>query len=318
VKTALVIGCLGQDGSYISEQLRERGYGVWGIDSDYAHSVSGGSLDPVNILVHQEVRSLLAESIPDEIYYLAAYHHSSESSTGDDHHLLKRSLEVNSIGLLNVLDSAMSCVPCSRIFYAASSHIFGDPPTAFQDEKTPFAPICAYGISKTVGIHICRYYRQSRGLFCSVGIMYNHESPRRPSTFVSKKITSGAINIMKGMQQEIRLGNISSQVDWGYAPDYTNAMQRIMGLDHPDEFVIATGILHTPQDWLEAVFGYLGLDYRKYIKVDGALMKKQTRQNPLRGNSEKLWRASTWKPTMDFRRLAEIMVEEELRRDNIE
>lgn len=315
MKKALIVGSKGQDGTYLSKLLMSKNYEVWGIDINHVYSSGYGPIEPFDIMVYDDVLDFLGNQCVDEIYYLAAYHHSSQDFPKVDHPLFVKSFEINTIGLLNFLGAIAATKPNTRIFYAASSHIFGNPTSSVQDETTPLSPVCAYGISKTAGIHLCRYFREKHDLFCAVGILYNHESPLRPESFLSAKIIKGGVGIKQGRVKNIILGDLEALIDWGYAPDYVAAMHNILLLDHPEEFVVATGLLHTPKDWLEAVFSYLELDWTEYVVVDPGLVTKTVRTNPLCGDANKLKKLTGWKPTVDFRAMVEFMVTEELHRD---
>jgi len=311
---ALIVGSRGQDGTYLSKLLVKNGYEVIGIDLNYAHSTDLGVLSPVDIGVSEQVSEFLRTHKPQEIYYLAAFHHSSENVPENDYQVLLRSFSVNVLSLINFLEAMRESGSHARLFYAGSSHVFGDPESPVQDETTPFDPICPYGISKTAGIHVCHYYREAHRLFCAVGILYNHESPYRDPSFVSRKIARAALMIHRGQQEILRLGDLSADIDWGYSPDYVRAMARILHLDRPDDFVIATGELHTVRDFVEAIFSFLGLDWRQYVVEDPSLIAKRPRRNPLCGNWGKLHALTGWKPTVDLNGLAEIMIKGEMER----
>ena len=310
---ALIVGCQGQDGYYLTEQLLAQGCDVFGISRLGLHRPDGTLGPQVDIGDRVAIESLLAELLPDQIYYLAAYHHSAEDKPESDAVLSMRSFEVHTLSLLNFLEALRRRHALGRLFYAASSHVFGFPTHSPQDETTPLAPICPYGISKTAGIHLCRMYRKNYGLYCSVGFLYNHESPRRAAKFLCRKIVQGAVRIERGSSQELVLANLDSRVDWGFAPEYTQAMQHILALDDPDEFIIATGYLASVQDYLECVFGLVGMDWKKHVRVDGSISKKSQENRVLVGNNKKLQRATGWQPRTNLAELARIMVEAERR-----
>src|SRR5579875_3276695 len=197
---ALVIGSRGQDGSYLVELLQAKGYELIPLTR---HGVDGPLADryPSLLVNSANMKNLLVAERPDEIYYLAAFHHSSEEAATDELDLLRNSFETNTNGLLDVLYATMRWLPKTRLFYAASSHIFGEPSLSMQDENTPINPVNAYGISKSTGVYLCRYFRKQHNLHASVGILFNHESPRRADRFLSKKIVKAAINIKQGRQE---------------------------------------------------------------------------------------------------------------------
>jgi GDPmannose 4,6-dehydratase len=293
---ALLIGCKGQDGSYLSQLLSENGYSVTGI---------GRSFDVTNTT---EVRRLVAHTQPAEIYYLAAFHHSSEDPPVDDNELIATSLAVNTIGLNAVLGAVVSESPASRLFYAGSSRMFGDPATSIQNEDTPYRPACAYGISKTAGAEICSYYRRARHVFATTGILYNHESPLRPPKFISRKIVRAAVSIARGSRQKLVVGNLDSRVDWGYAPDYTRAMWRILQLEQPSDFVIGTGILHSVRDFLQIAFAELKLDWQEHVTQNASSLTLKSPNATLCADSSKLRARTGWRPEVDFHQMVRLML----------
>ena len=284
---ALVIGSRGQDGVLLTSLLVNRGWAVSGL--------ARGDLDVCHFPSVQEVLS----SGYDHVYYLAAYHQSSQDSavTGE-RELYEKSTQVHVEGLLNFLDAIRSVAPTTRVFYAASSLVFGSPDHELQDEATPLNPRCIYGITKSNGIQLCRYFREKHGIFASAGILFNHESPLRQRKFVIPKIIHGAIAISRGSTQKLQLGDLSARVDWGYAIDYVDAMHRILCLDCPDDFVVASGETHSVQDVVETVFAALGLNWTQHIVETPSLLTRQ--RTVLRGDSSKLRQRTGWEPTVDF------------------
>lgn len=287
MKKAIVVGARGQDGTLLSSLLEESGYHVLGIGR--------GDID---ISDPQAVRNLLSTHC-DHVYYLAAHHHSSQDSTGSgERELFEKSHAVHAGGLLNFLDAILSRSPHTRLFYASSSLVFGSPHTEPQNESNPLNPSCIYGITKVCGMHLCRHFREKHGLFASTGILFNHESPLRHRKFVIPKIIHSALAISRGSREKLELGNLSARVDWGYAPDYVDAMHGLLCLDRPDDFVIATAETHSVQEVVEIVFGRLGLDWSRHVVESPAIL---TRRGPaLRGDSSKLRHATGWHPTLDF------------------
>lgn len=310
MKTALIIGCRGQDGTLLKEHLLRKRYRVIGIARNGVDAGRGKITRPLDVLKPKEVSGLLQTYKPEEIYYLAAYHHSSEDLSGDPALLLKRSFAVHVDGLLNVLEAVRAGHPRCRIFYAASSHIFGDVRLVPQNESTPMNPDCAYGLTKAAGRQLCRLYRDQYGLFVSVGILYNHESPLRGAQFVSRKIVQAAWAIKQGRQKELILGNLKAKVDWGYAGDYVQAMHRILRLKKPDDFIISSGELHTVGEFTRGVFECLGLDSKRYVKEDPALLKKSASRQ-FYGDHSKLTKAAGWEPKVSFNELITMMVRAE-------
>lgn len=306
---AVIIGSKGQDGSYLLEFLQSKAYDLISV----TRSGVDGRLSnryPSLALTSSDFGTLLSAEQPDEIYYLAAFHHSAEDCLIDDLQLLHKSFETNTSGLMEVLHSISRCSPKSRLFYAASSHVFGRPSSAVQDETTPMNPVNAYGISKTAGVHLCRYFRAQHNLYASVGILYNHESPRRSARFLSKKVVQAAVRIKRGEQDRLVLGHLNAFVDWGYAGDYVRAMWGILQLDEPDEFVVATGILRSIRDFVEKAFALLDLDYSKYVAERADILTKVP--ITLCGDSSKLRRLAQWQPESTFENLIQMMIRAEL------
>lgn len=308
---ALIVGCTGQDGSYLSEQLTNRGIEVFGVSQGGLHTPDG-SIDSTFTIDNQAaVNRLIVELRPEKIFYLAAYHHSAEDIMAKTGEIMRHSLNVHVYGLLTLLEVLLAQHPTSRLFYAASSHVFGAPTHAPQDETTPMNAICPYGISKTAGVQLCRLYRNKHNIFCSVGFLYNHESPRRQNKFLSRKIVQAAVAIERQISHELVLGNLDALVDWGFAPEYTDAMIRILEHDQSDDFIIASGTLSSVQDFVVAVFNHIGLDWQKYVRINPLLLQKTHKAGNLTGNYSKLNKATGWQPITNLVRLAGIMVEAE-------
>lgn len=285
---ALVIGAAGQDGRLLMEQLRRE-----------ARSATGVGRGAIDLGEAGAVADLVAAEQPGEIYYLAAHHHSSQDRAPEPGALFRASLAVHVEGLLNVLEAMRLKAPGARLFYAASSHCFGSrPPTPVQDESTPLDPDNIYGITKTAGVHACRHYRDEHGLFASVGFLYNHESRFRRAEFVTSKIIRAASGIRRGRREKLVVGDLSAEVDWGYAPDYVDAMTRIVRLATPGDFVIATGEAHSVGEFARLAFAAAGLDWREHVEEDPAII---TRRNlALVGNPAKLKAATGWAPSVTF------------------
>jgi GDPmannose 4,6-dehydratase len=313
LKKGLVVGCNGQDGSYLLQHLSAMGYTVAGIDRDTVEGnrPHGCSID---IRDKRQVLNLLSSFGPDEVYYLAAFHHSSEELPADDDALIRGSFEINTLALNNFLNAIATESPGSRLFYAASSHVFGEAPNRPQNENTPMNPVDAYGIFKTAGVHLCRYYRERRNLYCSVGILYNHESPRRSPAFVSQKIVRAAVRISRRTQQDLIVGDLGALVDWGYAPDYVDAMWRILQLGEPEDFVIASGALHSVLDLVQIAFGSLGLDWTRHVEVDPDLARKPL-ASALQGDTRRLESRTGWHPSTSFKDMILEMVKAEMEKE---
>lgn len=309
MKRAIIVGAHGQDGRLLYDLLLKRGYSIVGIDKKLIHCSPGISFKQINIRKYAEVAELIKKFQPQEVYYLAAFHHSSEDLAIKNVKLLRRSYEVHVAGLANFLEAIKSFWPKARLFYAASSHIFGEAKREIQDENMPINPNCIYGITKAAGLELCRFYRYRYGVFASVGILYNHESALRPDHFVSRKIIKGAINIKKGKQKDLVLGDLRAVNDWGYALDYVRAMCLILNNALPDDFIIATGKRHTVLDFVKVAFGYLGLDWKACVKENRSIVRKQSFCRI--GNPAKLKKRTGWKPSVDFKGMVKLLLAQE-------
>lgn len=311
---ALIIGSAGQDGRLLSERLKRDGCEVVGVERDRITGNAGLAFkSPVDILDPLSVGDLIGSFSPDAIFYLAAYHHSAEDkSLPDNLELYLRSHDVHVVGLLYVLEAVRKHVSGCRLFYAASSHCFGEPPTPIQNESTPLRPRCAYGITKTAGVGLCRMYRTNHHVHASAGFFYNHESAFRAPKFLSTKIVRAAVEISRGRRDRLVLGDLAARVDWGFAPDYVDAMIRIVRLDAADEFVIATGQSHSVEEFVAAAFSHVGLDWRQYVEVKPGIIGKA--RSVLVGDSTKLRSATGWSPSVTFRQMVELLVDAEMQR----
>jgi GDPmannose 4,6-dehydratase len=299
-RIAVVMGSGGQDGYYVSELLRKRGDRVVGI--------ARGGLDLGD---RAKVAAFLAELRPAEIYYLAGVFGSSESAAEDPVTDFRRSSEVHVEGWLNFLDAVHHGHSGTRLFYASSSRVFGNPSASPQDERTPHAPLEMYGITKSAGMQLGRYYR-GRGVHCSSGILYNHESPRRPGNFVSRKIVQAAVDIKLGATRPLTLGSLSIEVDWGAAQDYAEAMTRILQLERGEDFIIASGTLHSVKQFVEAAFAAVELPWERHVVEDRSLLKVPPRAQALVGNPAALREATDWRPKTSFTDMVRGMVNAEL------
>jgi GDPmannose 4,6-dehydratase len=315
MKKALITGITGQDGSYLAEFLLEKGYEVLGmvrrtstINFDrIAHLqndielVQGDLLDQVSLI------SILQAHHPGEVYNLAA---QSFVPTSFEQPVLTG--EFTALGVTRVLD-AIRLVDCSTRFYqASSSEMFGKVREVPQNENTPFYPRSPYGAAKVYGHWITVNYRESYGLFACSGILFNHESPRRGLEFVTHKVTHGAAKIKLGLADELRLGNLEAERDWGYAGDYVEAMWLMLQQDKPDDYVIATGKTHSVRELCEVAFGYLGLDYQDYVVSDPKFYRP-AEVDRLVGDPDKAQRVLGWKPRVTFRELIRMMVDADMK-----
>lgn len=309
-RCSIVVGAGGQDGHYLCRELKARGDRVVRVERE---GVSGDAEKrQMNILDAGAVRNLVGEATPDEIYYLAAHHHSSQQDPGSLRALLEQSYAVNCIGLLNFLDAMRAVRRDARLFYAASSLVFGDPERAPQNEETPMAPICAYGITKLQGMGLCRVFRANEGLFACAGILYNHESPRRDRSFVTRKIACAVADIHRGREDSLELGALDTEVDWSAAEDVVLAMMAMLSLDEPHDLIVASGVLHSIRDFAARAFAVAGLDYRRHVVETPGLLHRSSRRRPLCGDSRRLRTATGWRPKLSFDALVERMVRSEL------
>jgi len=297
-KTALIIGVNGQDGRLLFEMLTESGYSIIGIGKKTIKTNKNNWAKKIDIDKQESVFDLIKKTKPDEIYYLAAFLFSAQDKRPDFYNDLKESYQVHVLSLLNFLEAVRLFSPKTKLFYAASSLMFGDCKTKRQTEATPFNPNTAYGLTKMDGTILCRFYREKYKIFTAVGIMYNHESKYRTDNFISMKIIKGAKNIASGKQKTLVIGDLYAVVDWGYAPDYVRAMTLILNLKRGDNFIIASGQTHSVLHLVKIAFTHYGLDYRKYIKENKSLITKK--RNTLVGNAKKLKDASGWKPSVNF------------------
>ncbi|HTM87931.1 MAG TPA: GDP-mannose 4,6-dehydratase [Terriglobales bacterium] len=315
MNTALIVGSEGQDGTYLGRLLREKGYEVIGVGHGAVTTEGRVQIAPVDIRNRDEVLNLIRNVRPACLYYLAAFHHSSEDFLLGNQESLREMLEVNTLALNNVLSVVASASPNCRVFYAASSLVFGDPVMSPQNEDTPLAPICPYGISKTAGIHVCNYYRAARNLYASVGVLYNHESPLRRPTFISRKISRGVAGISRGETEKLIVGDLETRVDWGYAPDYVEAMYQILRLDEPGLFVIGSGVLHTVRDFLRIAFAHIGLNWEDHVIQDPTLLRRSGSPIPLCADSTRLRARTGWHPAMSFEGMVRLMVDSDMRQN---
>jgi GDPmannose 4,6-dehydratase len=313
MRRALIAGSAGQDGVYLARLLHRTGYAVAGIDqADRPGEVE--QYYSANLTDRDTIRSIVSESRPDEVYFLAAFHQSAERTDIRDETLLIRSLDVNTIALCHMLSAIADLRPTARLLYASSSRVFGEPATPTQNEETPIDAFEPYAISKAAGMRICRYWR-SRGLFAVSAILYNHESPLRSPQFISQKIIQFAIRASQGTGSQLRLGSLSSVMDWGHAADTVRAMWLILQQPQPEDYVVATGELHTVRDWLDEAFGLLSIEWRGSVVEDRSVVNRLL-SGSLCGDSAKLRKKTGWRPEFTFQALVRDMVESELQRQN--
>ena len=314
-KKAFITGITGQDGSYLSQYLLELGYEVHGLVrrnsvtehqqtrieniKDHIHLRYGDLLDT------SSVDKLLRDIQPDEIYNLGAQSHVRIS-----YDIPQFTVQANSIGLINLLESIKIHCPNAKIYQASSSEMFGNSldEDGKQREETPMHPVSPYGCSKLFSYSLVRNYRTAFKLFASNGILFNHESPRRGSNFVTTKIIKNAVLIYKKKLEYLELGNLNSQRDWGHAKDYVRAMHLILNHNKPDDFVVATGEAHSIREFCELVFSKLKLNYNDFVKTNPKFIRPQE-LNYLCGDSSKITKTLNWKPEYSFEMLIDEMLE---------
>ena len=308
-KKAIIVGYAGQDGTILLNFLKNDGYKIIGIGKKdtFCHDVP--QINNINIGDYEQVSQLVKFFLPDEVYYLASYHHSSEDHIPNEYNNFLKSINTNTIFLFHFLESLRNYSPHSKLFYAASSHIFGNPKDNIQNENTPVSPICFYGITKASGLFLCKYYRNEHKMFVCVGILYNHESKYRKTNFLSKKIVNAAIEIAKHKKKHLTLGDLESVVDWGYAPDYVRAIRIIMNANQADDYIIASGKKHSVKDFVEKAFQHFGLDWRKHIKINPDIIQKSKRL--LIGDISKISKQAAWKPSLSFDMLVDQLIKDE-------
>ena len=314
LKRALITGINGQDGSYLAELLLKKDYEVYGvvrrssIENIAKISNIQGIFDRLNIRTCSlenslSVYKLFQEVQPHEVYHLAASSFVSYSLE-DDMTIMTNNYTTTH----NILSSVLDICPGCHIYFAGSSEIFGNVNKYPQNENTPYNPRSVYGISKLSSHCLIKNYRERYNLFACTGFTYNHESPRRGLSFVSRKITSSAAAIAAGKKEYLELGNLDARRDWGYAPEYVVAMYKMVQNKVPNDYIIATGQLHTVRDILDIAFSHLGLDYRKYVRVNEKFIRPDE-SIPLVGDYGKIKRELGWQPSKKFGEMIEEMVD---------
>ena len=316
-KTALVTGATGQDGSFLAELLLSKGYTVYGLVRrlsspnvanirhimDQIHLLDGDLTDQTSILI------ALKESNPDELYNLAA---QSFVQTSFRQPVL--TADVNGLGVIRLLEAAKEVVPDARIYQASTSELFGLVKESPQNEDTPFHPRSPYGVSKLFAYWACVNYREAYDMHVSNGILYNHESTRRGLEFVTRKISHGVAMIAKGKAKSIELGNLDPKRDWGHAPEYVEAMWRMLQQPKPDDYVIATGESHTVREFVELAFREVGIEkWEKYVRTDPKHLRP-AEVYTLCGDASKAKRVLGWKAKTKMPQLVKIMVKADLER----
>jgi GDPmannose 4,6-dehydratase len=310
-RRALVTGAAGQDGSYLAELLLAEGYDVVGVVRD-----SGGTYESlgevrdrielveVNLLDQDALAATLRAHRPTEVYNLASpsfvprsWEHPVETA------------EFAAVGVTSLLEAVRAVGTGIRMYQASSSEIFGEPFEVPQTESSPLSPVMPYGVAKAYGHFIIGSYRRRYGLHASGGILFNHESPRRPVDFLPSKVAHAAAAISLGLETELKLGDLDAQRDWGYAKDYVEAMWRIVRRDEPGDYVLATGELHTVRELTEIAFAHVGLDWQAHVRVDDTLKRGQAELHHLVGDAGKARKDLGWQPSIGFDALVRLLVD---------
>jgi GDPmannose 4,6-dehydratase len=316
MKRALITGVTGQDGSYLAEYLLSKGYAVHGMVrrsstenfERIGHLRKSIVLHQADLLDQLSIIDVLENSRPHEVYNLAA---QSFVPTSWAQPVLTG--EFTAIGVTRMLEAIRLVDRKIRFYQASSSEMFGKVQETPQTEKTPFYPRSPYGVAKVYGHWITVNYRESYDLFACSGILFNHESSRRGKEFVTRKISHAVASIKKGLQKELRLGNLNAKRDWGYAGDYVRAMWLMLQQKSPDDYVVATGENHTVREFCEIAFDHVGLDWRKHVVIDRKFFRP-AEVNTLRGNPAKAKRKLGWRPAVSFPELVRMMVDADLER----
>ena len=321
MKKALITGITGQDGSYLTELLLGKGYEVYGIIRR-SSSFHTGRIDHLYKDPHEkpklkliygdltdgsDLSTAVNDICPDEVYNLGAQSHVRVSFDMPIY-----TADVDALGTLRMLEAVRTMKKPARFYQASSSEMYGKVLETPQTEKTPFYPRSPYGCSKVYSFWQVVNYREAYDMFACNGILFNHESPRRGETFVTRKITQAATRIKLGLQDKLYLGNLDAKRDWGFAGDYVEAMWLMLQQDEPEDFVIATGQTHSVREFLDEVFGSLGLDWNKYVEIDPRYYRP-TEVDLLLGDSSKAQKNLNWEPKITFRELAKMMTEADMK-----
>lgn len=316
MKRALISGITGQDGSYLAELLLEKGYEVWGMVRRSStenferieHLRDKLILRQADLLDDHSLIKLIEEANPNEVYNLAAQSFVPTSWTKP---IL--TAEFTALGVTRILEAIREVNPKIRFYQASSSEMFGKVRESPQNENTPLYPRSPYGVAKCYGHFITVNYRESYGMFCCSGILFNHESPRRGKEFVTRKVTDAAARIKLGMLNELRLGNLEAKRDWGYAGDYVEAMWLMLQQETPEDYVVGTGVAHSVRDLVKTAFSIAELDWGKYVKVDESLFRP-AEVDMLVADYSKARRQLGWHPNLNFYDLIKMMVETDMKR----
>lgn len=315
-KRALITGVAGQDGTYLADLLVAKGYQTFGVlgpaPGEFLDRIDAWGNAFVGVQADmtdaESLRAVVADARPDEVYNLAGI-----SSVGKSWSQAELVADVNGVGVVRLLEAIRDLAPNARFCQASSAEIFGRPSQVPQDERTPIRPISPYGDSKAYGHFVTTTYREAHGLHASNAILYNHESPLRPISFVTAKIANGAARIRLGLADDLQLGNLDVRRDWGFAGDYVRAMWLMLQPDTPGDYVIATGVAHSVCDVCESAFARVGLDYERYVHVNPEFLRPAEAEI-LVGDSAKALDLLGWEPEVGFDELIGMMVDSSMER----
>jgi len=316
VKRALITGIGGQDGSYLAELLLERGYEVAGMVRPGA--VEYPNLEAVrerielleaDLLDQRSLATALEAARPGEVYNLAA-----PSFVPASWERPVETAEFAAVGATSLLEAIRTVDPAIRVYQASSSEIFGEPRQSPQTEETPLEPVTPYGVAKAYAHFIVSSYRRQYGLFACSGILYNHESPRRPLEFLPRKVAHGAAAISLGLQEELVLGDLDARRDWGYAGDYVRAMWLMLQEDEPGDYIVASGTSHSVRELVQCAFAHVGLDWEEHVRVDPALQRGAAELHRLVGDASRVHGRLGWRRELGFEQLVHLLVDADLER----
>jgi GDPmannose 4,6-dehydratase len=310
---AVIVGSGGQDGRLLWEQLRERQFSLVGLTrGDVRCHQSRWDAGPVDVLDAAAVRALVDAFQPDQVYYLAAHHHSSQDDRPSEAALWRASWQTHVTGFENFLAAVQQARAPARVFYASSSRIFGEATASPQNEATPFKPSCVYGATKAAAMMVASYYRRAHGVYVSSGILFNHESPLRGAQFVSQRVVDGLVALKLGRSQHLAIGDLDARVDWGYAPDYTRAMQLILAADAPEDFVVASGETHSIRELIALAAEVLGVEWEGRVIENKGILQRGSQE--LCGDAARLRTVTGWRPSVSFAAMIRILAEAALAR----
>ncbi|KRE57152.1 GDP-mannose 4,6-dehydratase [Phycicoccus sp. Soil748] len=312
-RRAMVLGCAGQDGSYLAEQLVGRGYDVVGVvrgttNAHLAAVADRVALHRIDVRDTGALDALVTQHRPDELYNCAAVSFGPDAWADP-----AATAQVGAVALVGLLDIIRDHSPTTRVFHSSSSWVFGQAEVSPQDEQTPYRASDPYGATKAYGDFLLRAYREKFGLFLVSGILFNHESPRRSPRFVTRKITAAAARIAAGSDEVLQLGDVSARRDWGYAADYMDCAWRALQVDEPRDYVIGTGILHSVAEVLEAAFDRVGRRWQDHVRFDQGLVRSTADVPDLVADPSRAQRDLGWEPTVGFHELIDLMVDADVR-----